>query len=66
MQPQTPAQVRQRFRREGRTLAQWARDRGYKPNKVYRVMAGIDKGYYGEAHTIAVELGLKARPEHAA
>ena len=62
MQAQTREQIRQRFRCEGRTLADWARERGYKPNKVYRVMAGIDKGYYGEAHVIAVQLGLKPNP----
>jgi gp16 family phage-associated protein len=55
----TPEQVRERFRREGKPLSQWARENGFKPQCVYRVMAGIDKGYYGKAHTIAVMLGLK-------
>lgn len=59
MQTMTPEQLKQRFRREGKTLAQWAREHGYAPNKVYRVTAGIDKGYYGDAHDIAVKLGLK-------
>jgi gp16 family phage-associated protein len=62
----TPDQVRERFRREGKTLSQWARDNGYQPNKVYRVMAGIDKGYYGDAHDIAVKLGLKPNPSKTA
>ncbi|TAN12938.1 MAG: DNA-binding protein [Burkholderiaceae bacterium] len=60
MKVQTRDQVRQRFRAEGRTLADWAREHGYTPNKVYRVMGGFDKGYYGESHKIAVQLGLKA------
>lgn len=62
----TPDQVRERFRREGKTLSQWARDNGYHPQKVYRVMAGIDKGYYGAAHDIAVKLGLKPEPSKTA
>ena len=62
----TPDQLKQRLRREGKTLAQWARDNGYTPNKVYRVTGGIDKGYYGDAHEIAVKLGLKPGPEKLA
>ena len=58
----TPDQVRERFRQEGMPLSQWARENGYQANKVYRVMAGIDKGYYGKAHEIAVKLGLKPDP----
>ena len=58
----TPDQVRESFRSQGIPLSQWARENGYHPQKVYRVMAGIDKGYYGTAHEIAVKLGLKAAP----
>lgn len=54
----TPEQVKQRFRSEGKTFAQWARDNGYSVNKVHRVMSGIEKGYYGKAHEIATKLGL--------
>ena len=55
----TTDQVRERFRREGSSLKQWARENGFKPDAVYRVMAGINKGYYGRAHVIATKLGLK-------
>lgn len=58
----TPEQVRQRFRSEGKPLSQWARENGYPPIAVYRVMGGIDKGNYGRSHEIAVKLGLKAEP----
>ena len=58
----TPQQVRERMRREGKTLRQWAEENGYHPHNVYRVMGGIDKGYYGTAHEIAVKLGLKPAP----
>jgi len=60
MKPLTPEQVRQRHRRTGKPLSQWAKENGYRPDQVYRVMAGIDKGYYGMAHEIAIKLGLKA------
>ena len=58
----TPDQVRERFRREGKALSDWAKENGYRPEQVYRVMAGINKGYYGKAHVIAVKLGLKPNP----
>lgn len=52
-------QLKAKFRREGRTVAQWAKDNGYEPNRVYRVIGGFDKAYHGKAHDIAVKLGLK-------
>ncbi len=55
----TPKQIKESFRQQGKTLSQWARDNGYEPHMVYRLMAGIDKGLYGRAHEIAVKLGLK-------
>lgn len=58
----TPEQVRQRFRQQGKTLSEWARENGYEPIAVYRVMGGINKGNYGRAHEIAVKLGLKPNP----
>jgi gp16 family phage-associated protein len=59
----TPAQIKQKFRREGRTFSAWAREHGYSPNKVVRLINGFDKGHYGQAHEIAVKLGLKPAPE---
>lgn len=58
----TPEQVRQRFRQQGIPLSQWARENGYPPIAVYRVMGGIDKGNYGRSHEIAVKLGIKPNP----
>lgn len=55
----TPDQVRAEFRQRGMPISQWARENGYDLNKVYRVLSGIEKGYYGKAHEIAVKLGLK-------
>jgi gp16 family phage-associated protein len=59
----TPEQVKARFRREGRTFSAWAREHGYTPHRVIRVLNGFDKGHYGIAHEIAVKLGLKPQPE---
>ena len=59
----TPDQIKEKFRMRGLTISQWARDNGYKPTKVIRVLNGFDKGHYGQAHEIAVKLGLKPAPE---
>ncbi|GAA5784678.1 DNA-binding protein [Chitiniphilus shinanonensis] len=56
----TPAQVKAKFRSEGKTFTQWAEENGYSRNQVYRVLNGTDKGHYGKAHEIAVALGLKS------
>lgn len=58
----TPDQVKAKFRREGRTFASWAREHGYQPIQVIRLINGFDKGNYGRAHEIAVKLGLKPDP----
>ena len=59
----TPDQVKANFRREGRTFSAWARENGYTPHRVIRVLNGFDKGHYGIAHEIAVKLGLKPQPD---
>lgn len=55
----TPDQVKQSLRMQGITTTQWAEARGYSRNEVYRVLNGQAKAFYGKAHQIAVELGLK-------
>lgn len=62
----TPEQVKQQFRQRGVTITQWADERGYKRHAVYRVLNGFDKAYYGQAHEIAVKLGLKESEAAAA
>lgn len=62
----TPAQVKSKFRREGKTFTQWATEQGYPRNAVYRVLNGFDKANYGRAHDIAVKLGLKNPDQLAA
>jgi gp16 family phage-associated protein len=55
----TPERVKQSFRNRGVTFTDWAKQRGYSPAEVYRVLNGQAKCNYGKAHAIAVELGLK-------
>jgi gp16 family phage-associated protein len=57
-----PSQVKERFAQEGVSIAEWARARGFNCVTVYRVLSGKLKGARGEAHDIAVALGLKERP----
>lgn len=58
----TPDQLKQHFRANGMTFTQWAKDHGYRPNQVLRVLNGFDKCTRGAAHDIAVKLGLKPDP----
>lgn len=55
----TPDQVKARFHERGETFTDWAKRNGYSRHAVYRVLNGFDKGRYGQAHEIAVKLGLK-------
>lgn len=58
----TADQIKKRFVSEGRTISSWARDNGYSPPAVYRVLNGYERGVRGTAHEIAVKLGLKPSP----
>ena len=55
----TLVQVKENFAREGKTLAQWARENGYKPRDVYLVTGSLTKAKYGRGFEIAQKLGLK-------
>ena len=59
----TPDQIKKRFRQRGVTITQWAAEQGYSRHAVYRVLNGFDKGNYGQAHDIAVKIGLKPPPD---
>lgn len=60
----TADEIKAKFRAEGRTVTKWALDNGYRRNAVYRVLNGFDKAHYGNAHEIAVKLGLKSDASH--
>lgn len=59
MKTRTREEVRERFRRRGQTVAQWARQHGYGYQQVLDVLNGRTRGNYGQAHNIAVALGIK-------
>lgn len=55
----TPEDVRAEFKRTGVSIAQWSLANGFSTNMVFEVLAGRKKGIRGQAHKIAVKLGLK-------
>ena len=57
------SKVKERFAAEGTSIAEWARANGFKKHLVYRVMDGRCKATRGQAHRIAVALGLKNEPK---
>lgn len=51
--------VREDFYLRGESVAEWSRQHGFRPNAVYRVLSGHSLAARGNAHRIAVALGLK-------
>ncbi len=57
-------QIRDEFAANGVSYSAWARQRGYSPNMVIAIVNDDDRNprlkcLRGDAHNIAVELGLK-------
>ena len=57
-------QIRAEFAANGVSYSAWARQRGYSPNMVIAILADNEahlrlKCLRGDAHNIAVQLGLK-------
>jgi len=50
------------FNRKGINVSEWAKDNGFVPNDVYRVLNGQSRGTRGRSHDIAVKLGIKPDP----
>lgn len=57
----TPEEVKSKFKAEGKTITEWAKENGYSRNAVYRVLNGFDKGNYGKSFEIAQKLGLSRK-----
>ncbi len=57
----TPEQVKQEFINSGTIVSNWAAERNFTPQEVYKVLNGQSKGNYGRAYQIAVALGLKGK-----
>lgn len=55
----TPEDIRRELKRKGMPIAVLARKYGLSARVVYDVLAGRNRGSYGEAHKVAVILGLK-------
>lgn len=47
------------FELNGVSITEWATERGFDRDQVYAVLSGRTKGLRGQAHHIAVALGLK-------
>lgn len=55
----THADVRREFLEAGVSMAEWARVHGFNRMTVVDVLRGHRQGKRGEAHRVAVALGLK-------
>lgn len=55
----TPDDVKREFRRAGISIREWARTNGFDHQAVYGVLNGRFRGERGNAHRIAVALGMK-------
>lgn len=62
----TPDTFKASLYARGITVAQWAKQHGYQPLEVYRVLEGVNKGNYGKGHEILVAAGIKPRPDSLA
>lgn len=55
----TPEEARAEFKRMGVSVTAWALANGFSTNLVFEVLAGRKKCIRGQAHKVAVKLGLK-------
>lgn len=58
----TPEDVKRRFEQAGETICSWAEKHGFPKDAVYAILNGRIQGKRGQAHAIAVALGLKNPP----
>ena len=55
----TPAQAKAWLAAQGKSIKKFAEEHDLDPATTYQVLAGKKKGRYGEAHKVAVLLGIK-------
>ncbi|AOJ71027.1 MULTISPECIES: DNA-binding protein [Burkholderia] len=60
MKLRTAAEARAELQSKGVSITQWAIANQFSPNLVFEVLGGRKKCIRGQAHDIAVKLGLKA------
>ena len=56
----SPDEIRKELAYRGISISEWARDMGFSPGLVHQVLAGRLKCVRGQAHKVAVVLGLKS------
>jgi gp16 family phage-associated protein len=59
MSLRTADEVRAEFHRQGISISRWALANSFSTNLVFEVLSGRKKCTRGQAHNIAVKLGLK-------
>lgn len=59
----SPNEVRAWLRANGITLGQFCEKHGFNRLTASDLLRGRRKGYYGEAHRVAVALGMKRDPK---
>lgn len=59
MKTRTAEQARNEFLETGITVSEWARRHGFSRELVNQVLSGKSKAVRGQAHRIAVTLGIK-------
>ncbi|MBF9171782.1 DNA-binding protein [Xanthomonas campestris pv. campestris] len=64
--PRTPAEAREWLVSNGITVSGFARQLGVNRTVVDDLLRGRSQGKYGDSHTAAIALGLKAPPNYAA
>ena len=56
----SPAEARAELQAKGISITQWAVANKFSPNLVFEVLGGRKKCVRGQAHEIAIKLGLKS------
>lgn len=59
----TLSEVKLWFEAYGVSVAEWAKSRGFAKEVVYAVLSGRSRGQRGQAHQVAVALGIKPAPK---
>ena len=59
MQLRTASEARAELQSKGVSITQWALANKFSPNMVFEVLGGRKKCVRGQAHQIAIKLGLK-------
>lgn len=62
LRPLTLEEARSWFEAAGVPITDWAKQRGFAPHLVYSLLSGRTRGCRGDAHRVAVALGIKAPP----